>query len=113
MDLQIKIQFYNNNYFVINYRLLMLRNSLSPLLKRLVYKSTKRGILENDLILGSFANQHLPTLNKDELSEYDELLQENDWDIFYWITGRKELPRKYKEGTLMNKLRMHIKAKEM
>ena len=46
---------------------------------------SKRGILENDILLGNFAAQHLPTLTNQELQLYDDLLGENDWDIYYWV----------------------------
>ncbi|KAI0864902.1 Flavinator of succinate dehydrogenase-domain-containing protein [Xylaria cubensis] len=53
---------------------------------RLVYQSRKRGILETDLLLSTFADQYLPTMNQDQMVEYDLFLDENDWDIYYWAT---------------------------
>lgn len=86
----------------------MLRNAL---LKRLWYKSSKTGILENDLLLGSFARQHLASLDERELVVYEQLLLENDWDIFYWVTGRKPVPQRYQESGLMGKLQLHASNK--
>ncbi|RDA94643.1 hypothetical protein CP533_2492 [Ophiocordyceps camponoti-saundersi (nom. inval.)] len=53
---------------------------------RLLYQSRKRGTLESDLLLSSFADAHLPTLSESQLSQYDKFLDENDWDIYYWAT---------------------------
>ncbi|OAA55437.1 TPR repeat protein [Cordyceps fumosorosea ARSEF 2679] len=53
---------------------------------RLLYQSRKRGILESDLVLSTFAAQHLPTMTPAQLTEYDLFLDENDWDIYYWAT---------------------------
>ncbi|KAJ3011060.1 succinate dehydrogenase assembly factor 2 [Thoreauomyces humboldtii] len=53
---------------------------------RLVWASRKRGILETDLLLSTFAQTHLPGLDREQLLEYDDFLEENDWDIYYWIT---------------------------
>ncbi|TRX95744.1 hypothetical protein FHL15_003298 [Xylaria flabelliformis] len=53
---------------------------------RLVYQSRKRGILETDLLLSTFADQYLPTMSQDQMVEYDLFLDENDWDIYYWAT---------------------------
>ncbi|KAF3927299.1 hypothetical protein ABW21_db0201026 [Orbilia brochopaga] len=53
---------------------------------RLVYQSRKRGILESDLLLSTFADEHLHNLTPDQLREYDTFLNENDWDIYYWCT---------------------------
>ena len=40
---------------------------------RLLYQSKKRGILENDILLGEFAESHLPKMNAAELAEYDKV----------------------------------------
>ncbi|KAJ4313964.1 Succinate dehydrogenase assembly factor 2 mitochondrial [Fusarium piperis] len=58
---------------------------------RLVYQSRKRGTLESDLLLSTFASKHLPTLSPELLDQYDLLLDENDWDIYYWATQKEEL----------------------
>lgn len=41
--------------------------------KRLVYESRKRGILEMDLILATFAKTHLASMDDRELREYDRV----------------------------------------
>ncbi|KAK4645419.1 Succinate dehydrogenase assembly factor 2 mitochondrial [Podospora pseudocomata] len=53
---------------------------------RLLYQSRKRGTLESDLLLSTFAASHLPKMTPAQLSEYDRFLDENDWDIYYWAT---------------------------
>ncbi|KAF3931980.1 hypothetical protein ABW20_dc0102558 [Dactylellina cionopaga] len=53
---------------------------------RLVYQSRKRGILETDLLLSTFAGENLPSMTVDKMKEYDSFLDENDWDIYYWCT---------------------------
>lgn len=49
-------------------------------------QSRKRGILESDLLLSTFADAHLATMTPDQLAQYDLFLDENDWDIYYWAT---------------------------
>lgn len=49
-------------------------------------QSRKRGTLESDLLLSTFAATHLPTLSPSQLHQYDLFLDENDWDIYYWAT---------------------------
>ncbi|TWU72539.1 succinate dehydrogenase assembly factor 2 [Metarhizium rileyi] len=56
---------------------------------RLLYQSRKRGTLESDLLLSTFAKAHLPSMSSDLLAQYDALLDENDWDIYYWATQRE------------------------
>jgi hypothetical protein len=40
---------------------------------RLIYQSRKRGMLEGDLILSTFAAEHLPSMSEQELLEYDRV----------------------------------------
>lgn len=58
-------------------------------LKRLIYKSRKRGILEMDIILSGFAAEYLHKLPKKEVEKYDLLLDELDWNVYRWITDDK------------------------
>ncbi|KAI1389429.1 DUF339-domain-containing protein [Hypoxylon trugodes] len=53
---------------------------------RLVYQSRKRGTLESDLLLSTFADAYLPTMTREQMTQYDQFLDENDWDIYYWAT---------------------------
>ncbi|CAG2118130.1 unnamed protein product [Medioppia subpectinata] len=63
--------------------------------KRLLYQSRKRGILENDLILGNFANKYLDQMSDKQLEMYDLIINmpSNDWELYYWSVGRKEVPK--------------------
>jgi hypothetical protein len=51
-----------------------------------VDQSRKRGTLESDLLLSTFADTNLPTMSISQLKQYDLFLDENDWDIYYWAT---------------------------
>lgn len=53
---------------------------------RLLYQSRKRGILETDLLLSTFADENLGKMSMEQLDVYDRFLDENDWDIYYWAT---------------------------
>ncbi|KAK7756021.1 Succinate dehydrogenase assembly factor 2 mitochondrial [Diatrype stigma] len=53
---------------------------------RLIYQSRKRGTLESDLLLSTFADAHLPSMSRAQMAELDRFLDENDWDIYYWAT---------------------------
>jgi hypothetical protein len=58
----------------------------SPLSPFPADQSRKRGTLESDLLLSTFAAAHLPTMSGPQLDAYDRFLDENDWDIYYWAT---------------------------
>lgn len=49
-------------------------------------QSRKRGTLESDLLMSTFADAHLQDMTMDQMIQYDLFLDENDWDIYYWAT---------------------------
>ncbi|GAA5971268.1 hypothetical protein JCM3765_000967 [Sporobolomyces pararoseus] len=75
--------------------------------KRLVYESRKRGILEMDLILSTFAKERLNDLNDRQLREYDRFLTLPDWTIFYYVTGKSEAPEPWKSSQVLQELLNH------
>ncbi len=60
--------------------------------KKLRLRSVRRGIREMDLILGAFAKAHLDAMSAEELSLYETLLEENDHDLYDWLTGQTAVP---------------------
>jgi succinate dehydrogenase assembly factor 2 len=75
---------------------------------RLLYQSRKRGILETDLLLSRFAEKYLKDMTLEQMEEYDQLLDEQDWDIYYWATRNeviKPCPERWEKSELMAKLR--------
>lgn len=61
--------------------------------KRLIFRSGHRGTKEMDLIMGGFAKAHVPDFTAQELAEYDDLLCNNDPDLYNWITQKEEPPQ--------------------
>lgn len=59
-------------------------------LKRLRYRSWHRGCKETDVILGHFAEGHLHTLSPQQLDIYEQMLEEQDVDIWNWLTRKSE-----------------------
>lgn len=57
-------------------------------LKRLRMRSWRRGTREMDLILGPFADAELDHLDDGALAAYERLIEENDQDLYPWITAR-------------------------
>lgn len=84
---------------------------------RLIWQARKRGTLEADLLLSTFAKKELKQLSDEEVDEFDRLLDEPDWDLFYWMTDRKPVVDRWKqsfhtEGRLGWRLRKHAKNEE-
>ena len=58
--------------------------------KRLKMRSMRRGIKEMDLILKNFADSNLKSMSELELEDFENLLLENDQDLYKWSTGQVE-----------------------
>jgi antitoxin CptB len=60
--------------------------------KKLLFRAWHRGTREADLMVGRFAEAHIPKLDEAGLDIFEEFLDENDPDIFDWISGKTPLP---------------------
>jgi len=67
-------------------------SAADALRRRLLFQSRHRGVKELDLILGPFAERHLPAFGATELQDFAVLLAEPDPDIYDWLVGRVPLP---------------------
>lgn len=81
-------------------------NDLDKKRKQLIFRAGHRGTKEMDLLLGSFANAHVPTLSEEEILQFEELLTLSDPDLYNWITGKEETPANL-DSALMAKLKAH------
>lgn len=86
-------------------------------IRRLIYQTRKRGILETDLLLATFADKNLWNMPEEEVEEFDRLLDEPDWDIYYWLVAKKPVPDRWKAsfetpGRLGDRLRIHTRNEE-
>ncbi len=60
--------------------------------RRLMFRAWHRGTREADLLLGRFADVHVPAFGPTELDRFEALLTESDPDIYDWVTGRQAPP---------------------
>ena len=77
-------------------------------LKRLRIRSWRRGTKEMDLILGGFCDAELARLSEDEIALYEELLSENDHDLYQWVSGQAAAPRRVAE--LLSRIAAHARG---
>lgn len=61
-------------------------------LKRLHMRSWRRGTKEMDMILGPFADTEISGLSANLLEKYEELLNENDQDLYVWMSKQENPP---------------------
>ena len=80
---------------------------------RLLYQCKTRGILENCILLGDFATERLPSMDRQNLKDLAILLDENDWDIYYWASGEKQAPKDIVENPVFQEFSSFVKAKKV
>ncbi|WP_439104150.1 succinate dehydrogenase assembly factor 2 [Celeribacter marinus] len=61
-------------------------------LKRIKIRAWRRGIKEMDLLIGGYADAHLPTMTADELDAFEHMMDENDQDLLAWVTHQEPTP---------------------
>ena len=77
---------------------------MDDLRKKLLFRSEHRGTKEMDLIMGTFAHDFLPQASDAEVKAYEELLHENDPDLYNWISEREPVPARLHDNHVLQKL---------
>ena len=78
-------------------------------LKRLKMRSMRRGIKEMDLILSRFADDCLSHMTPDALDTYEDFLQENDQDLYQWVSGQRPSAPQFQ--ALVEDIKAHISSR--
>ncbi|OJI95274.1 antitoxin CptB [Planktotalea frisia] len=73
----------------------MTQESSESRIKRLKMRSMRRGIKEMDIILSAYADGHLTRMSEAQITLYDALLEENDQDLYSWVTGQTKPPERF------------------
>lgn len=64
-------------------------------IKRMKMRSMRRGIKEMDIILSAYADRNLADMDTAGLDVFDALLNENDQDLYQWVTGQVRPPAQF------------------
>jgi antitoxin CptB len=72
-------------------------------IKQLRYRAWRRGFREHDFLMGTFADARLADLDDAGLEVFEALLNQADWDVYYWIVGQKPVPPEF-QGPVMDSL---------
>ena len=75
-------------------------DDIELLKKKIIYKSSYRGIKELDIILRSFVRKYINNLSVDDLYDLLNFLDNNDDDIFKFKQGIKD--KKIKNNNISN-----------
>lgn len=68
--------------------------------KRLTFRAWHRGTREMDLLMGSFADRNINNFDREDLAIFEEILMNNDPDVYDWIIGRQKAPEELKSRVL-------------
>lgn len=82
-------------------------DGLDPRRKRILFRAWHRGIKEMDIVLGTFADAHLNSLEDDELDTLEHLMDLPDRELFKWISGEAETPENYRSDLLKRIIIFH------
>ena len=78
-------------------------------LKRLKMRSMRRGIKEMDIILSGFSDLHLIDMSGAQLDLYEDFLDENDQDLYQWVSGQVEGDPQYEP--LLKQIKVYLKSR--
>jgi antitoxin CptB len=68
--------------------------------RRLLFRCWHRGTLENDLLLGSFADTCLAGFDNTQLERFEALLDCPDPDVCEWVLGSTPPPAEHQNDVL-------------
>eukprot|EP00850_Spirogloea_muscicola_P021966 SM000270S10363 [mRNA] locus=s270:25752:27010:+ [translate_table: standard] len=77
-------------------------------LNRLLYRSRQRGYLELDLLLGTWTSDNIKKLDKKMLAALVQVLDEENPDLWKWLTGQLELPESMSSNPVFSALRSQV-----
>jgi antitoxin CptB len=60
--------------------------------KRLLFRCWHRGTKELDLIIGGFADAHLPMLSEAELDQLEKIIEAPEPELYVALTGEGPVP---------------------
>ncbi|MGB8621288.1 MAG: succinate dehydrogenase assembly factor 2 [Paracoccaceae bacterium] len=78
-------------------------------LRRMKMRAWHRGTKEMDIILGGYADARLTALADDRLAMLDALMEENDQDLYQWVTGQRPAPAEF--AGLVDEIAAHAGAR--
>lgn len=68
--------------------------------KKLKFRAWRRGFREMDLLMGSFADDHIDSFGEKELDEFEALLGIPDWEVYAWLIGQNPVPENHRSSVL-------------
>lgn len=74
--------------------------SIEELKKELLWRSKQRGILELDLLIGTYCNQHIHSWNNNQLQQFERILDIESPDLLQIVLKKQDIPDELKGDVL-------------
>ncbi|QKX01505.1 succinate dehydrogenase assembly factor 2 [Wolbachia endosymbiont of Cruorifilaria tuberocauda] len=84
----------------------------SLLRRKLMYRSLHRGCKETDILLGHFALKYLDKFSLEELTEYEKIVNLDDYELYCYITCKVDPPLNI-NSKIMNLIICFIKTNSL
>jgi antitoxin CptB len=78
--------------------------------KKLLFRAWHRGTREADILLGRYAEAHLPQMNEAQVDQLAALMDEQDPDIYDWLIGVRPVPPEFAEYIIASLREFYLQA---
>ncbi|KAL4855819.1 Succinate dehydrogenase assembly factor 2 [Chlorella vulgaris] len=79
-------------------------------INRMLYRSKQRGFLELDLLIGMWAEKELPGMGPEMARDFDVVLDQENPDMFKWLTAQEEAPKELRRNRAFRALQAHVQS---
>ncbi len=76
--------------------------------KQLLWRARQRGLLELDVILGSFADKNLKAMTAAETRDFEKILALESPDLFKLLSGQVPPSSDLKDNAVLKQLMRHV-----
>jgi succinate dehydrogenase flavin-adding protein (antitoxin of CptAB toxin-antitoxin module) len=78
-------------------------------INKILYRSRQRGLLELDLLIGRWATDNVPKMDAREIEHYTQILEEENPDLWKWLTEQADAPADMKANPVFASLCDHVR----
>eukprot|EP01023_Acetabularia_acetabulum_P049227 TRINITY_DN5247_c0_g2_i1.p1 TRINITY_DN5247_c0_g2~~TRINITY_DN5247_c0_g2_i1.p1 ORF type:complete len:198 (+),score=26.98 TRINITY_DN5247_c0_g2_i1:28-621(+) len=80
-------------------------------INKLVYRSKQRGLLELDILMGNWVQQQIHQMDKQNLQQLDQVLNQENPDLWKWLTGQVVAPDEMEDNPVFRSMKLHVVQK--
>ena len=85
-------------------------SELDGVKKQILWRARQRGLLELDVIVGSFADKNLKTMTPKETEDFEKILSLESPDLYKLLSGQIPPSAELRENTVLKQIMLHVFA---